>query len=392
MNANVVAAPALQRELGTWDRGRAGPTLLVLAGIHGNEPAGVTAVQRVLSHLRLHQVDVRGRIVALAGNLPALAAGRRFLARDLNRGWLPAAVSELLLRDPAGDSPEDAQQRDLLRRFAEVVATARGPVVFVDLHTSSADGPPFLCLADTIENRDLALATGVPIILGIEETIDGASLEWFTSRGIVAIAAEGGRHQHPDTAGNHEALLWLVLGHLAMVDAAQVRAPLHREHLRRACAGVPPIVEIAHRHAITAADQFVMAPGFDNFTPVHKGMLLAHDKNGEIRAERACRMLLPLYQALGDDGYFLARPVRRFWLEMARWLRWLRLDRLVHWLPGVRRDPQDHLTILVNPFVARWFVTEIFHLLGFRKQRKRAGMLAFTRRWSLPENARLVRR
>lgn len=392
MNTNVVAAPALQRELGTWERGRAGPTLLVLAGIHGNEPAGVTAVQRVLAHLRQHQVDVRGRIVALAGNLPALAAGRRFVARDLNRGWLPGAVSELQARDPAGDSPEDAQQRDLLRRFAEVVATARGPVVFFDLHTSSADGPPFLCLADTIENRDLALATGVPIILGIEETIDGASLEWFTGRGIVAIAAEGGRHQHPDTVGNHEALLWLVLDHLRMVNAPHVQAPRHREHLRRASAGVPPIVEIAHRHAITAEDRFVMAPGFSNFTPVHKGMLLAHDKNGEIRAERACRMLLPLYQALGDDGYFLARPVRRFWLEVARWLRWLRLDRLVHWLPGVRRDPQDHLTILVNPFVARWFVTEIFHLLGFRKQRQRAGLLAFTRRWSLPENARLVRR
>lgn len=364
----------------------------MLAGIHGNEPAGIAAAQRVLQELQRHEGSLRGRIVALAGNLPALAAGNRFQVRDLNRGWLPASLAALAARDPAEDSPEDAQQRELLARFAEVERTARGPVVFLDLHTSSADGPPFLCLADTIDNRDLALATGVPIILGIEETIDGASLEWFTSRGIVAMAAEGGRHQHPDTASNHEALLWLVLAHLGMVDATTADVARHRAHLARVTTGVPAIVEIVHRHAITAEDRFVMAPGYVNFQPVSKGDLLALDRNGEIRADQDCRVLLPLYQALGDDGYFLARPVRRFWLELARWLQWLRLDRVVHWLPGVRRDPQDPLTILVNPFIARWFVTEIFHLLGFRRLRKRGNRHAFSRRWSRPENARLGQR
>ncbi|MBL8755814.1 MAG: succinylglutamate desuccinylase/aspartoacylase family protein [Planctomycetes bacterium] len=387
----MTATLGLQRELGTVHGGASGPTLLVLAGIHGNEPAGVAAVQRVLSALRPVAQHLRGDVVALAGNLPALAEGRRFLARDLNRGWLPQSLATLQAQAPATDSPEDAQQRELLARFDEVVRTARGPVVFVDLHTSSADGPPFLCLADTIDNRDLGLATGVPIILGIEETIDGASLEWFSSRGIVAIAVEGGRHQHPDTVGNHEAVLWLVLGHLGMVGEPLLQRDLHRGHLRRATAGVPPIVEIAHRHAITAADRFVMAAGWNNFQPVRKGDLLAHDKDGEIRAGYACRMLLPLYQALGDDGYFLARPVARFWLGVARWLRRLRFDCVVTWLPGVRRDPHDALTILANPIVARWFVTEIFHLLGFRRLRQRDGKLAFSRRWSRPENARLGR-
>lgn len=382
----------LQRELGTVHGGVPGPTLLVLAGIHGNEPAGVAAVQRVLAALRPAAAQMRGDVVALAGNLPALAEGRRFLTRDLNRGWLPQSLATLQAQPPEHDSPEDAQQRELLARFDEVVRTARGPVVFVDLHTSSADGPPFLCLADTIDNRDLGLATGVPIILGIEETIDGASLEWFSSRGICAIAVEGGRHQHPDTAGNHEAVLWLVLGHLGMVGEPVVQAERHRAHLRRATAGAPPIVEIAHRHVITAADRFVMMPGWVNFQPVRKGDLLAQDKDGEIRASYPCRMLLPLYQALGDDGYFLARPVARMWLGVARWLRRLRFDRVVTWLPGVRRDPDDALTILANPFVARWFVTEIFHLLGFRRLRQRGGMLAFSRRWSRPENARLGQR
>lgn len=110
----------------------------------------------------------------------------------------------------------------------------------------------------------------------------------------------------------------------------------------------------------------------------------------EIRAAAASYVLLPLYQTLGDDGFFLARSVRRFWLRIASTMRWLRLDRLASWLPGVRRDPEDPLTILVNPRVARWFVTELFHLLGFRKERRRGDQLAFTRRWSQPENALLT--
>jgi len=387
MNAVAATGPVSRRELGTWDCGRPGPTLLVLAGIHGNEPAGVLAVQRVLGALQELELPIAGRIVALAGNLGALSARRRFLDRDLNRGWGASTIASMRTRE--APAAEDREQQELLARFEDVLRTASGPVGFVDLHTSSADGPPFLCLADTIDNRNLGLAARVPIILGIEETIDGASLEWFADRGIVAMAVEGGRHEYPGTVGNHEAVLWLVLEHLGILQPGQVDTAPHRAHLLTASAGVPPIVEIAERHAITAADQFAMEPGFVNFQPVHKGRLLARDRNGEIRAPYACRVLLPLYQALGDDGFFLARPVRLIWLHVAKWLRALRLPALVPWLPGVRRDPTDRLTVLIDRRVARWFVPEVLHLLGFRKVRARGDKLAFTRRWSRPENARL---
>jgi hypothetical protein len=388
MTETLVRGAALRRELGRWDCGRPGPTLLVLAGIHGNEPAGVLAVQRVLGQLQEMELPLAGRIVAIAGNLAALREQRRFLARDLNRGWGAESLAAMLAKEEAACSSEDLEQRELLAVFTELMSTAGGPVVFVDLHTSSADGPPFLCLADTTDNRRLGLATGVPIILGIEETIDGASLEWWAQHGVMAMAVEGGRHEHPATVGNHEAVLWLVLQHLGMLRSAHVDVARHREHVQKAVAGAPPIVEITKRHAITKADAFVMAPGFVNFAPVPKGGLLARDRTGEIRAAAASYVLLPLYQTLGDDGFFLARSVRRFWLRMASTMRWLRLDRLASWLPGVRRDPEDPLTILVNPRVARWFVTELFHLLGFRKERRRGDQLAFTRRWSRPENAR----
>jgi succinylglutamate desuccinylase len=40
---------------------------------------------------------------------------------------------------------------------------------------------------------------------------------------------------------------------------------------------------------------------------VHAGQLLAHDRRGELRAERDGILFMPLYQPLGDDGFFFGR-------------------------------------------------------------------------------------
>jgi succinylglutamate desuccinylase len=231
----------------------------------------------------------------------------------------------------------------------------------------------------------------VPLILGIEETIDGASLEWWSQLGIVNFAVEGGRHQHPDTVGNHEAVLWLLLDSLGILPKGSVDVRPFRAHIEKATRSNPSVVEIVHRHAITEKDRYVTKPGFNNFDAVKKGQQIGTDARGPVVAPYDCRVMLPLYQALGDDGFFLSRDVRPFWLVVARVMRRLRLDRIVHWMPGVRRDPDDINTILVNPRIARYFVTEIFHLLGFRKERKRGAVLAFTRRWSRRENRGLAR-
>ncbi len=390
--AQASAAQALERRIGCVDHGRPGPTLLATGGIHGNEPAGVRALRRVVDDLRRRELPMRGRFVALAGNLQALARRQRFLVRDLNRGWSREALDALAEKDPHELGPEDVEQRELLAQFEEVDRTATGPILFVDLHTSSAEGSPFLCLADTIDNRRLGFATGVPIILGIEETIEGASLEWFAERGIAGFAVEGGQHDSEAAVDNLEAVLWLLLVRLGMVLPEAVDTEGYRARLRAAVGGAPAIVEIVHRQVIAAQDRFRMEPGFVNFARVEKGRLLATDRRGEVRAQLAGHVMLPLYQQQGDDGYFLARRVWPFWLWLARWLRALRVGAVLPLLPGVRRDPDEPDTLLANPRVARLFVVEIFHLLGFRKRRVRAdGTLAFRRRRSRRDNRRLGR-
>jgi len=91
-------------------------------------------------------------------------------------------------------------------------------------------------------------------------------------------------------------------------------------------------------------------------------------------------VLLPLYQALGDDGFFLGREVRSFWLKLSAMLRRLRVGDYVHWLPGVRRDPGNDMQLLVNTQIARILPLQVFHLLGFRKRRWSGKDLVVSRR------------
>ena len=91
-------------------------------------------------------------------------------------------------------------------------------------------------------------------------------------------------------------------------------------------------------------------------------------------------ILMPLYQKLGNDGFFLAREVAPFWLWLSKVLRKSRLADLMHLLPGVKRHPSEKGTVIVNTRVARLYPLQIFHLLGFRKRRQMENQLVVSRR------------
>ena len=170
-----------QREIGRIVGQAAGPTLVVVAGIHGNETAGVFAARRVLARLTKAEVAIRGELVVLAGNLKALRQGKRYLVKDLNRQWSEARVEALLARssDPTSpeDDAEDAEQRELLGAIEAARARARGRVHLADFHTSSAQGIPFVLFGDTIAQRQFVRVFPLPIIVGLEEQLDGALSE-----------------------------------------------------------------------------------------------------------------------------------------------------------------------------------------------------------------------
>ena len=123
-----------------------------------------------------------------------------------------------------------------------------------------------------------------------------------------------------------------------------------------------------------------MKPGFDNFDPVTRGDVLASDKNGAVTASESGLLLMPLYQKLGEDGFFIGREIARTWLWLSGILRRIGIQKIVHLLPGVSRDPADPATLIVNTRIASLFPLQIFHLLGFRRRRWLDNKLVVSRR------------
>jgi succinylglutamate desuccinylase len=304
--------PPAMRLLGRVVSAEPGPTLLVVAGLHGNEPAGLAAARRFLEELDPTTPGFRGSVVVLAGNLGAMAAGVRFLDRDLNRRWNDARLAELRAARDSEEplSREDGEQLELAWAIDEVFAAARGPVVFLDLHTTSAGGYPFGMIADDPAQRAFALQFQLPIILGLLEQIDGVLLEWMRNRGAVSLGIEAGRHDLSASADHHRAILQVALAAAGLFPAASVPG-LEDAHdlLLEARGTLPRLMKVDRRHAITVEDRFVMEPGFANIQPIVKGQLLARDRTGEIRAVESGLLFMPLYQGLGDDGFFIGRAL-----------------------------------------------------------------------------------
>ncbi|MBK9384172.1 MAG: succinylglutamate desuccinylase/aspartoacylase family protein [Planctomycetes bacterium] len=355
-----------------------GPVVLVCAALHGNEVDGLLAAEAVADAIDPRQL--RGRLVVFVGNRGAHAGGQRYLERDLNRAFTETR-GELWRRGELGREAEDGEQREILELLAQRVPSDGTRAVLLDLHSTSGGGPPFAVFGDTRANRRIGLALGIPAILGLEEAIDGTLLEFLARRGHVAVCVEGGKIGEPQTRELLEDALWV-----ALVEAGSLRASAvsglsaARARLRAAAGELPRVLEIRHRHALRAEQAFRMRPGWKGFDRVARGTALADDAAGAVRSPEDGFLLMPLYQARGDDGFFLAREVRSIWLRVSTALRALRIDRLVPLLPGVTRDAEEPETLLADPRIARWWTVEIFHLLGYRRQRARHALLAFSRR------------
>lgn len=382
--APASGAASLDRVLGRVAGASPGPLLVCIGGIHGNEPAGVVALQRVLGRLATGAPELRGTLVGLSGNRRALAEKRRYLSRDLNRLWFPrqvAAVRSLGPGEPAVDADAE-EQRELDRVLQEELAgAAAGSTFLLDLHTTSGPGPAFAILDDTLRNRAFALEFPVPIVLGIEEQLPATLLFYLAGEGVVTLGFEAGQNDDPGSIDRAEAAIWVALeacGVLPRGSRPEVAAG--RDLLLRASGDLPRVVEIRYRHAIRPEDHFVMNPGFTSFDKVRAGQPLATDAYGVVQAQEEGRLLMPLYQPQGSDGYFLIRAVRPFWLRLSARLRRLHLDRHLHRLPGVLPHPDEPATFLVDRRIARWLVRELFHLLGYRHERNQRGFLVFRRR------------
>ncbi len=375
-----VSVPVGEHMIGSFCGDENGPTLVVFGAVHGNEQSSIIAMRRILPRLSEIEAQLKGRVYLIAGNTRAINKNVRFIGADLNRHW----TDEIVKRN-APDSKiktnrtEDVEQTEILVILDQIVKTAQDEIYALDLHSTSAESAPFAMIGDTLRNREFAQKFPATILLGIEEQLDGTILEYVNNLGAVTLGFEAGQHTSKRSVDNQEALIWLALVNTEIVEKRDTTIDNYEEILETAM-GRSRLIEVRHRHAIGPADEFKMELGYKNFEPIKKGDILATSRRGNVKAVESGLILMPLYQAQGEDGFFIGREISRFWLWVSQLLRRLKFGSLIRFLPGVRQHPVSSESLIVNTRIARIFPLQIFHLLGFRKIRWRDQELIISRR------------
>lgn len=375
----------LERTVGIKDDGRPGPLVLITAGLHGNEPAGVRALRGLLH--RLEDVPTGGRIVGLAGNLAALREGVRHQGLDLNRLWTEGNVRALGDRAPEDDLPDEAELRALFSAVEAERTAAHSharDVVLIDLHSTSADGGAFSVVPDSLPSRRLGRAIGLPAVLGLEERIEGPLMTWLVAQGDTAVVVEGGQHAAGSTQDVLLMSLIVALDHLGVLPEGHASLASARAVLTEARGDAPEVLDLVYAHDLPEGTRFAMNEGWTNFKQVAENQELAHEfPPGEpgrpVDAPLAGYMLMPLYQGLGSEGFFLCRPVSRRWLFASRLLRRSWIERFLWLLPGVKRLDMRAGVVIARRGIPHWR-TQVLHLFGYRKHAPSGEITRWSRR------------
>lgn len=306
----------LDRVVGRYSQNKKGPLLVVLGAMHGNEPAGVIAMQKLFELLKNEPLEnpdfsFNGTFLGLIGHLEAYQQNKRFINRDLNRQWQKTKIDEIAGKRFSELDSEEIQIFQILNHIErEIEAHSYDRCIILDLHTTSSKGGIFTISSEYPDSLKIALELHAPVIKGMLNGLKGTTLHYFINGALsiptTAVTFESGQHTEELSSLRAIAAIINCMRTIGCVDGAHVENK-HDELLITYSKDLPECSELVYRHGIEESDNFEMLPGYKNFQEVKEGQKLAKDKDGFILAKCDGRILMPLYQKQGEDGFFIVK-------------------------------------------------------------------------------------
>lgn len=249
-----------------------GPHLLLLGGVHGNEPCGDIALTRLLDDINAKRVTITHGTITIVPvcNPEARAQNTRYTETNLNRNLYPKEAPE---------SYEDEVGNELCKILAQAD-------LLVDFHSYRRGGPPFAFIGpQNDENeQELARLTGVDhIVDGFQRAYEAANIkvdqresmgttEYLRTQGGRGITVECGQHDDPAAVEFAYQAALRVLDGLGVAEITpDLRPP---EHTRT------PRLYHAHKVIYKERDGVLVRP-FKNFESVEEGQIIARYEDGE---------------------------------------------------------------------------------------------------------------
>ncbi|MFT6866662.1 MAG: succinylglutamate desuccinylase [Cyclobacteriaceae bacterium] len=250
----------MKRLLGRIEGKEKGPLIICVGGIHGNEQIGVHAFRNVFSAIQNHNIQIKGKLVGLCGNLPAFLIKRRFIDRDMNRVWSPHIIQEIL----KGGNPIGAESQQVAELYNAIESELTGDytdLILADLHATSADNGNFIVVPEDEGNHPVIKSLQLPIVLEINKYLVGTLMSYYHNRAFVSFAFEGGMIGTDNAYPLHTSGLWEILDKSGMITAHD-----HEDHysklLQATSSGLPKKVAVLYHHKVSPTDEFRMLPGY----------------------------------------------------------------------------------------------------------------------------------
>ncbi|SEK67955.1 succinylglutamate desuccinylase/aspartoacylase domain-containing protein [Ectothiorhodospira marina] len=305
----------------------AGPRLIVLGAVHGNETCGTQAIHRIMQELDAGERELaRGTLTCVPITNPlAWQLEQRNGERNLNRNFRLT------------DTPEDFEDR-IANRLGPLLQTHD---VLLDLHSFHTGGEPFVMLGPRNNDSELErfrqaeAEQALACCLGARRMVEGwldtyaqgvarrlrnpnASLraqmlstdpsygigttEFMRAHGGYAVTLECGQHDDPNAPEVAYQAIINTLAHLQLLD---LPAPTPRQDVE-----VLRLVEVIDRDH--PEDRFTRAWG--SFDPIRAGEAIGHRHTGEaILAPSDGFIVFPNPNALpGNEWFYRAQISDRF--------------------------------------------------------------------------------
>jgi succinylglutamate desuccinylase len=268
-----------------WPR----PYIGVCGSIHGNEPCGALAVQRLAGDFESRALaPAKGTLFLIHVNPAATSLGRRHTpeGEDLNRLWDFAFVDSL--RQQAWGYEH--------HRVLELKGLLGDLDICLDLHSAKTETPAFGVSNGEREIEEVAKHIGISyLVQSWYGLADKVVIGFLKLAGIPALSVECGAHSDPELASKaYRIAMSFLCATGAIEDCRESNS-----------------TEVQTVHVVETitkpSDEFRFAAPWTGFQQLEPGTLVGRDRVTEIRVSKACYAVLPNEDVdVGDDVIYLA--------------------------------------------------------------------------------------
>lgn len=259
--------------------------LCIIGATHGDEPAGVHALQKISQHIKdqewvLNGVDVFG----LVGNPDAYEKRVRFIDHNLNRMF-----QDVLLNDSTNISLEVVRAREIKKIFDEL-KNSYEKVYIIDVHSvSMSDLQMAVYLKNDILSKEI-LERISPIALRFafdEQSVPGSTSECAMNTQCIGFAIEAGSH----TSSNASLVALDIIERFIDDLSGFVKKTVSYKDRPQYVPGEKRTYTTLERIIPENNFRFTIQQASELFLP--QGTVFGENNNGKVVAVQDCFMMIP---------------------------------------------------------------------------------------------------